>query len=150
MYKPYRYKGLLGPIFFAFLAMFPWLAYGQSALLPVTELTVGSYTVQAEVAATENARALGLMHRRALLPDHGMLFVFNESAGHCFWMKNTPLPLSIAFIDDNGIVLNVADMQAHSLDSHCPVSPAQYALEMEQGWFQSHKVGPGSPVKGLP
>lgn len=119
-------------------------------LLPVTELQLGNNKVQAEIAATIGSRASGLMHRKELLPNHGMLFVFQELAAHCFWMKNTPLPLSIAFINEDGTILNMADMQANTLDSHCPVAPVRYALEMKQGWFKQHQVDVGQTVNNLP
>ncbi len=90
------------------------------------------------------------MQRQSLPPNHGMLFVFEKIGMPCFWMKNTPLPLSIAFIDAQGIIVNIADMQAHSLDTHCPTGPVIYALEMEQGWFRRHQVKAGASVKNLP
>lgn len=150
MYKFYSYKGLSGPVFFCIFSVLTTLAAAQPMLLPVTELELGNKKVQAEVAATANSRAYGLMHRQSLLKNHGMLFVFQERAMHCFWMKNTPLPLSIAFIDDDGTILNIADMQPNSLDSHCPAAPARYALEMKQGWFQQHRINAGQTVKYLP
>jgi uncharacterized membrane protein (UPF0127 family) len=93
---------------------------------------------------------MGLMHRTSLAPDHGMLFVFDKPATPCFWMKNTPLPLSIAFIDSAGVVVNIADMRPGSLDEHCPVAPVVYALEMEMGWFKERRIGPGVKVAQLP
>lgn len=120
------------------------------SLLPSTELQLGPYTVHAEVAATETTRAQGLMFRQSLPQDRGMLFVFENPAGICFWMKNTPLPLSIAFISNDGIILNIENMQPHSTESHCPVAPMKYALEMNQGWFQERGIRPGSRVQNLP
>ncbi|MBP6019985.1 MAG: DUF192 domain-containing protein [Burkholderiaceae bacterium] len=128
----------------------PGIAAAQAMLLPVAELKIAQYTVQAEVAATESSRSFGLMHRPSLLPNHGMLFVFDSAAGHCFWMKNTPLPLSIAFIAENGSILNIADMQPYSEDGHCPIAPALYALEMQQGWFRDRKIQAGEQVINLP
>ncbi len=150
MFKFYRYKGLLAPVFFGIAGLLPSLVAAQAMLLPVAELKIAQYTVQAEVAATEASRSFGLMHRQALLPNHGMLFVFDRAAGHCFWMKNTPLPLSIAFIAEDGSILNIADMQPYSEAGHCPIAPALYALEMQQGWFSDRKIQAGEQVTGLP
>jgi uncharacterized membrane protein (UPF0127 family) len=114
-----------------------------------TTLTAGIHRISAEVADSPQSRQRGLMMRQRLGPNEGMLFVFEDAAVHCFWMKNTPLPLSIAFIDDQGTVVNVADMAPRSEDSHCPRKPIRYALEMEQGWFGQKGVGPGDRIGGL-
>ncbi len=119
-------------------------------LLPTAQIQVGPHTVQAEVAATDASRSYGLMNRASLPADHGMLFVFDALGTPCFWMKNTPLPLSIAFIDPRGVIVNIADMQPHSLDTHCPAAPIAFALEMEQGWFRRHQVKAGTLVSKLP
>ncbi len=119
-------------------------------LLPTAQLQIGPHTVQAEVAATEASRSYGLMNRASLPPDHGMLFVFESVGMPCFWMKNTPLPLSIAFLDTSGRIVNIADMQPYSLDNHCPTGPIAYALEMEQGWFRQRQIKAGSVVTNLP
>ena len=121
-----------------------------AAELPVLQLRVGTKAITAEVAADDASRSQGLMFRKALPPDHGMLFVFPEAGQYCFWMKNTPLPLTIAFIDATGRIINLADMQALSLDTHCALAPALYALEMEQGWFHRHQLRPGIEIRGLP
>ncbi|MGB3288397.1 MAG: DUF192 domain-containing protein, partial [Burkholderiaceae bacterium] len=105
---------------------------------------------QAEVAATDDSRAQGLMNRASLPESHGMLFVFDNPTTTCFWMKNTPLPLSIAFIDVRGTVVNIADMQPRTLDAHCPTAPMLYALEMRQGWFRERLIQAGAAVQGLP
>lgn len=156
MHKFYLLTGLASPVFFrvlmafALVALAPSPAMAQAMLLPTAQLVVGSHDVDVEVAATEASRSFGLMQRQSLPPDHGMLFVFEEVGQPCFWMKNTPLPLSIAFINAQGVIVNIADMQAHSLDSHCPTGPVIYALEMEQGWFRQHQVKAGTSVKNLP
>src|SRR3546814_3344166 len=98
-------------------------------LLPTAQLSIGSHKIQAEVAATDASRANGLMNRASLPENHGMLFVFDGPTTTCFWMKNTPLPLSIAFIDSKGMIVNIADMQPHTLDPHCPKAPVTHALE---------------------
>ena len=89
------------------------------------------------------------MHRKALAPNAGMLFVFDEAAPHCMWMKNTYIPLSVAFIDAQGVIINIADMTPHSEQSHCATRPAVYALEMTQGWFAQRGIKPGAKLGGL-
>ncbi|MER1968591.1 DUF192 domain-containing protein [Castellaniella sp. GW247-6E4] len=138
----------MSPVFFLLAATAP-AAWGQ-ALLPIAGLTVGAREVQAEVARTPEARSQGLMHRRSLAADHGMLFVFDEDDQHCFWMKNTPLPLSIAFIDAKGRITSIQDMQPYALDTHCPPGPVRYALEMSEGWFKRAGVSVRDTVSPLP
>jgi uncharacterized membrane protein (UPF0127 family) len=89
------------------------------------------------------------MHRKSLAANAGMLFVFDGAALHCMWMKNTYIPLSVAFVDDQGTILNIADMQPHSEQSHCAVRPALYALEMTRGWFAQRGIKPGMKLGGL-
>lgn len=122
----------------------------DSAELPRVKLQVGERRITAEVAADDASRSRGLMFREQLPSDHGMLFVFPEPSQMCFWMKNTVVPLTVAFIDPRGDIVNLADMQPQSLETHCAIAPAQYALEMEQGWFKRHGAGPGTHVSGLP
>lgn len=133
---------------FAFGAACLVVSAQAQAPLRSVELGMGMYRIQAEVADTPAARAWGLMHRRQLAPHAGMLFVFDIADKHCFWMKNTLLPLSIAFIGDDGKVVNIADMQPGSEDNHCAAKPVRYALEMNQGWFRSKGFGAGSVVRG--
>jgi uncharacterized protein len=113
------------------------------------ELGAGMHLIRAEVADRDATRALGLMHRKSLPPNGGMLFVFDEDAIHCMWMKNTLIPLSVAFIDVRGAIINIADMQPHSEQSHCASRPARYALEMTQGWFAQRGVRAGTHLRGL-
>ncbi len=117
--------------------------------LPKLTLDVGGRHARVEVAATEAARRQGLMHRRRLAADEGMLFVFDLPAIHCMWMKNTHIPLSVAFADGEGVIINIADMAPNSTDSHCARAPARYALEMPQGWFRRHGIGPGAEIRIL-
>ena len=119
------------------------------AQLPVVELAVGMHLVRAEVADSMGARMQGLMHRKSMPQNSGMVFVFEESAAHCMWMKNTLIPLSVAFIDRQGAIVNIADMQPHSEQSHCAARPARYALEMNQGWFAQRGIKPGAKLRGL-
>ena len=111
---------------------------------------VGNHPLKVEVAADEPQRMQGLMFRKSLGAQDGMLFVFDEPAYHSMWMKNTLIPLSVAFIDRNGVILNILDMEPQTLDSHMAAGPAVYALETNKGWFAAKKVKPGDKVTGLP
>jgi uncharacterized membrane protein (UPF0127 family) len=117
---------------------------------PKIQLMIGMNVIHASVAANEADREQGLMYRRSLAPDEGMLFVFDENAGHCFWMKNTLIPLSIAFIRQDGTITDLDEMQAETTNNHCPTHNGVYALEMSQGWFTAHGIKPGMQVSGLP
>ena len=116
--------------------------------LPRAELTAGMHRIVAEVAADHASRAIGLMHRRSLAPNHGMLFVFQEKSPQCFWMRNTLIALSIAFLDDNGRVVNIEDMAPLTENSHCSKEPVRFALEMEQGWFARRGIRAGDRLGG--
>jgi uncharacterized membrane protein (UPF0127 family) len=125
----------------------PAAAQGQAQpTLPMVTLQAGIHLVKAEVADDGRKRAMGLMFRESLAPNHGMLFVFREKAGHCFWMRNTLIPLSIAFLDDDGTIVNIEDMAPRSEDSHCPKRPVRFALEMEQGWFAKRGLAAGAKL----
>ncbi|MHB1353645.1 MAG: DUF192 domain-containing protein [Thiobacillus sp.] len=115
-----------------------------------TTLRVGPHVFQVEVAATPRARQRGLMGRTHLAADGGMLFVFEQPGRHCFWMRDTPLPLSIAFIDAAGRIANLADMVPRSETPHCPSREVRYALEVRQGEFRRRGIKPQMWVDGLP
>jgi uncharacterized membrane protein (UPF0127 family) len=132
-----------------FLPLFLVAAPAAAQTLPVTQLSAGMHLIRAEVAADFGSRSQGLMHRKSLGPNAGMLFVFDEAAPHCMWMKNTYIPLSVAFIDAQGVIINIADMTPHSEQSHCAARPAVYALEMTQGWFAQRGIKPGAKLGGL-
>ena len=132
-----------------FLCLFLVAASAAAQTLPVTQLTAGMHVIRAEVAADFGSRSQGLMHRKSLAPNAGMLFIFDEAAPHCMWMKNTYIPLSVAFIDAQGVIINIADMQPHSEQSHCAARPAVYALEMTQGWFAQRGIKAGAKLGGL-
>jgi uncharacterized membrane protein (UPF0127 family) len=112
--------------------------------LPHIEIQAGMHVIRAEVAADVTTRMRGLMMRERLGPNEGMLFVFQEKAAHCFWMRNTLIPLSIAFIEDDGSIVNIEDMKPLLEDSHCPAKPVRFALEMDQGWFAKRGLKAGS------
>lgn len=120
-----------------------------AAELPTIELSIKGRRVVAEVAATEPTRTTGLMNRFSLQPDHGMLFVFREAQLQAFWMKNTYVPLSIAFIGADGRILNLADMAPQTESTHPSRGLALYALEMKKGWFAQHGIDAGESVAGL-
>jgi uncharacterized membrane protein (UPF0127 family) len=117
---------------------------------PVVQLNAGMHLIRAEVVSDPATRAQGLMHRKSLAQNAGMLFVFDERAPHCMWMKNTLIPLSVAFIDERGAIVNIADMEPHSEASHCAAQPVRYALEVNRGWFAARGVKPGSRLGGIP
>lgn len=125
------------------------LAYSVQAQMPRMDFTIGFYRIEAEVASDLKNRMQGLMGRRAMAPQQGMLFVFPEVARHCMWMKNTLLPLSVAFLDEEGRIVNIEDMQPETLDSHCAAKPARFALEMNKGWFAEKGIKPGARLAGL-
>ena len=117
--------------------------------LPVVQLNAGMHLIRAEVAADYGTRMRGLMFRESMPVNAGMLFVFDEPGAQCMWMKNTLIPLSVAFLDSTGTIINIADMQPHSEQSHCAARPALYALEMTQGWFAERGVKAGTKLGGL-
>jgi len=118
--------------------------------LPTIELKTGVYRIQAELADTPKAREVGLMNRTSMPTNSGMLFIFDQKAGHCFWMNNTKIPLSIAFIADDGKIVNIEEMQAETTNNHCPKAAVRYALEMNKQWFSERVIVPGTVVQGLP
>jgi len=124
-------------------------ATAQAQQLPEIALAVNGHKLTAEVAHTDPARAQGLMHRRMLPENRGMLFVFTTTAHHAMWMMNTYIPLSVAFIDERGVIINIEDMKPHTQDTHPAAKPAKYALEMNQGWFGKRGIKPGATVDGI-
>src|SRR5690606_7318779 len=147
--KP-RLLGAAAALALCMASVVPSPAPAQARLLPTSTLNVGGVDVHVEVAATQANRNRGLMFRESLPQDHGMLFVFEHDNMQCFWMKNTLLPLTIAFIDAEGRIINMHDMRPHDETSRCPTRPMRYALEMAQGWFLQHGIKAGQQVNGLP
>jgi hypothetical protein len=117
--------------------------------LPTVQLTAGIHLITAELAVTDPARMRGLMFRRSLAANHGMLFDFEQRAIHCMWMRNTLIPLSVAFMDEQGAIVSIHDMKPQSDDSHCAARPARYALEMNVGWFEKRGIKAGAKIGGL-
>ena len=128
------------------------LAAAQSGpqRLEQIQLTAGIHVIKAELARTPEEREIGLMNRPSMPPNDGMLFVFERPGQQCFWMKNTLIPLSVAFLADDGSVVNIEDMAPQTLDSHCSIEPVRFVLEMNQGWFARHGIKPGFKLRGAP
>lgn len=119
------------------------------AELPEITLSINGHKLTAEVARTDATRTEGLMHRRILAESRGMLFVFRDTALHGMWMMNTHIPLSVAFLDERGVIINIEDMKPHTQDSHAAARPAKYALEANLGWFRKRGIEPGARVEGI-
>ena len=117
--------------------------------LPRVQLSAGMHRIDAQVAQTPEQRQIGLMFREQMPSQEGMLFVFEEPATQCFWMKNTLLPLTAAFVADDGRVVNLADMKPQTTDSHCSKEPVRYVLEMNQGWFAKRGINAGARLAGF-
>ena len=116
--------------------------------LPRVKLNAGMHVIDAQVAATNEQRMTGLMHRKEMPQQEGMLFVFDFPSQQCFWMKNTLLPLSVAFVADDGTIVNIDEMQPQTLDAHCSEKPVRYVLEMNKGWFAKKGIKAGAKLGG--
>jgi hypothetical protein len=123
---------------------------GQPQQLPTVALTAGFHRVVAMVADSPAERSHGLMWRREMGANEGMLFVFDVATPQCFWMKNTLIPLAIAFVADDGTIVNIAEMKPQTTDSHCSARPVRFALEMNAGWFGRKGLKPGDRLGGPP
>ncbi|VWX63119.1 conserved exported hypothetical protein [Burkholderiales bacterium 8X] len=136
-------------LLFAF-AGFSFAAQAQEPQtnLQRTRLTVGMYQIDAQVAQTPQQRQVGLMFREQMPDAEGMIFVFEQPATQCFWMRNTLLPLTAAFVADDGRIVNLADMKPQTDDSHCSEEPVRYVLEMNQGWFAKKNIKKGAKLGG--
>lgn len=130
----------------ALLLVGPSLAYSAQLLA----LRIGEHHLRAEYVTTPEERRRGLMGRRQLAADQGMLFRFDEVRRHCLWMQDTPLPLSAAFFDEDGVIVDLIDLQPYSTEVRCSRRPARYALEVNQGWFAEQQIGLDAQVEGLP
>jgi uncharacterized protein len=118
--------------------------------LPRIKISAGMHLIDTQLATTEQQRATGLMFRKEMPQTEGMLFIFNEPSQQCFWMKNTLLPLTAAFVADDGTIVNLADMKPQTTDSHCSSQPVRFVLEMNQGWFARKGIKAGSKLGGEP
>src|ERR1700712_3443424 len=128
------------------------VAWAQDApqKLQQIRLNAGIHNINAELAATPQQREVGLMFRPTMAANDGMLFVFERAGQQCFWMKNTLIPLSVAFVADDGSVVNIEAMKPQTLDSHCSSQPVRFVLEMNEGWFAKRGIKPGSKLRGVP
>ena len=124
-----------------------WADQRPQLELPRLTLAAGMHLIQAQVAATPEQRSTGLMFRTEMPANDGMLFVFEQASQQCFWMKNTLIPLTAAFVADDGTLVNLVDMKPQSLDSHCSTAPVRYVLEMNQGWFAKRGIKAGYKLK---
>ncbi|MBN8752150.1 MULTISPECIES: DUF192 domain-containing protein [Variovorax] len=116
--------------------------------LPRTQLSVGLYKIDTQIAQTPLQREIGLMFRKEMPQAEGMIFVFEQPATQCFWMRNTILPLTAAFVADDGRIVNLVDMQPMTENSHCSLEPVRYVLEMNQGWFAKKNIKKGAKLGG--
>ena len=126
------------------------LAQDGPQKLPSIKLSAGMHVIQAEVAQSPQERSTGLMFRKTMATNDGMLFVFDRPGQQCFWMKNTLLPLSIAFVADDGSITNIEAMKPQTLDSHCSTKEVRFVLEMNEGWFAKRGIRPGMKLQGTP
>jgi uncharacterized membrane protein (UPF0127 family) len=141
---------LLASVGIAFLAASAGAQTGPQPRLPTVQLRAGMHLIAAEVAQTPQQQATGMMFRTSMGANEAMLFADEQASVRCFWMRNTLIPLAIAFLKDDGTVVNIAEMQPRSDDSHCSKAPVRYALEMNAGWFAKRGVKPGSRIVGGP
>ena len=125
-----------------------WAQGSPQLQLPRIQLQAGMHQIQAQVAATPDQRSVGLMHRAEMPQSEGMLFAFEQATQQCFWMKNTLLPLTAAFIADDGTIVNLADMKPQTTDAHCSEQPVRWVLEMNQGWFAKRGIKAGFKLQG--
>ncbi len=132
------------------LACLPtWAQNAPRPRLPTIKITAGIHVIQTELAITGEQQATGMMFRKTMGTNEGMLFVNDDAGVRCFWMRNTLLPLSIAFLADDGRIVNIADMEPKSEKSHCSAKPVRFALEMNQGWFAKRGIKPGMKIGGI-
>ena len=141
-----RRAGAIAVLCFAVLAS----AQDGPQKLAQVRLNAGIHNINAELASTPQQREIGLMFRTAMAANDGMLFVFEQPAQQCFWMRNTLIPLSVAFLGDDGSVVNIDDMKPQTLDSHCSAKPVRFVLEMNEGWFAKRGIKAGSRLRGGP
>jgi uncharacterized protein len=139
------------------IAAFLSIGFGSSPIaqegpqkLPTIKLSAGMHVLNVEVAKTPEQHQIGLMFRKTMPTNDGMIFVFDRPGQQCFWMKNTLLPLSVAFISDDGSITNIEDMKPQTLDSHCSTKEVRYVLEMNDGWFAKRGIKAGMKLQGGP
>ena len=142
---------LTGALILLALGALPLTASSQDepqTTLQRVKISAGMHQIDAQVAASSEQRQTGLMFRKEMPQNEGMIFVFDQPAGQCFWMKNTLLPLTAAFVADDGVIVNLQDMKPRTLDAHCSAKPVRYVLEMNKGWFDKKGIKAGTQLKG--
>lgn len=127
-----------------------WAQEGPQLGLQRIKISAGMHQIDTQLALNPQERQIGLMNRPSMPSHEGMLFVFEDVGTQCFWMKNTLLPLTAAFVADDGTIINLVDMKPQSLDSHCSKKPVRYVLEMNQGWFAKRGIKAGDKLSGVP
>ena len=140
-------KTLVATVLVTLLSMAAQAQAGPQKLESI-QLSAGMHLIRAELARTPDERSIGLMFRQTMASNEGMLFAFEVPSQQCFWMKNTLLPLSAAFVADDGSIVNIEDMKPQTLDSHCSAKPVRFVLEMNQGWFAKRGLKAGSKLQG--
>lgn len=148
MYIDSRRPRLAAALALGLACALPVWPQGQPQDLPTTSLHAGMHNIRAQLATTPHQRQIGLMYRQSMPNHEGMLFVFDEPATQCFWMRNTLIPLTAAFLTEDGAVVNTVDMKPQSDDSHCSAKPVRFVLEMNQGWFAKRGIKPGTRISG--
>ena len=134
----------------ALLCAFSAAAQDPQMNLPRVKLSAGMHLIDSQVASTPEQRSTGLMYRKDMPQHEGMLFVFEQAATQCFWMRNTLIPLTAAFVEEDGTIVNLADMKAQNDDSHCSTKPVRFVLETNQGWFAKRNIKAGYKLAGAP
>ena len=140
---------LAASIFFA-LSFNAFSQEGPQLNLQRIKISAGMHQIDTQLAMTPTERQIGLMNRPHMPAHEGMLFVFDEPTRQCFWMKNTLLPLTAAFVADDGTIVNLEDMKPQTLDAHCSTKAVRYVLEMNQGWFAKRGIKAGTKLSGTP
>jgi uncharacterized membrane protein (UPF0127 family) len=143
-------KRLIHILLITFTSLVAMAQDGPQTNLPRIKLQAGMYQIDAQVAQTPEQRSIGLMYRAEMPTHEGMLFVFEQPSAQCFWMKNTLLPLTAAFVADDGTIVNLADMKPQTTDAHCSTKPVRFVLEMHQGWFAKKGFKAGTRLGGAP
>jgi uncharacterized membrane protein (UPF0127 family) len=144
-------KKIISALGVASLVLLAFISSAQSPQteLPRTTLSVGMFRIDTQIAETSDQRQVGLMFRAAMPQSEGMLFIFEAPTKQCFWMKNTLIPLTAAFVANDGTIVNLTDMKPQTTDTHCSAKPVRYVLEMNQGWFAKKGIKAGAKLQGV-
>jgi uncharacterized protein len=146
--QPVLRRGLIAGAL-AFSVSMAWSQEEPQTNLKRVALGIGMHRIEAQLAQSPEQRQIGLMWRKSMPAHEGMLFVFEQASQQCFWMKNTLLPLTAAFVDDDGTIVNLEDMKPQTTNPHCSAKPVRYVLEMNQGWFAKKNIKAGAKITGI-